>query len=53
MNTMFPRVIVELKNKSTEKDILHAGRLGVFSSNAAKYTSSIDIDDRLLSQLSQ
>lgn len=31
------------------EDILHAGRLGSFSQDAAKYTSSIDIDDRLLS----
>ncbi|MGA2874910.1 MAG: lyase family protein, partial [Nitrososphaerales archaeon] len=36
-----------MKNKN--KDILHAGRLGVFSTSAAKYTSSIDIDGRLLS----
>ena len=48
---LFPKVIVELKSKSTDKDILHAGRLGVFSSSAAKYTSSIDIDGRLLSSV--
>ena len=39
--------MMRLKNKN--KDILHAGRLGVFSTSAAKYTSSIDIDGRLLS----
>lgn len=31
------------------EDILHSGRLGTFSQDAAKYTTSIDIDDRLLS----
>lgn len=31
-----------------KKDILHEGRLGRFSQSAAKYTSSIDIDPRLL-----
>ena len=35
--------------KHKNGDILHAGRLGSFSPNAAKYTSSIDIDGRLLS----
>ena len=29
-------------------DILHTGRLGVFSADVAKYTSSIDIDRRLI-----
>lgn len=38
------RLIVLKKSE----DILHAGRLGSFSQDAAKYTSSIDIDDRLL-----
>lgn len=35
--------------KKTQKveDILHAGRLGNFSQSAAKYTSSIDIDQKL------
>ena len=41
--------MMRLKNKTKKKDILHAGRLGVFSTSAAKYTSSIDIDGRLLS----
>ncbi|MCL4517911.1 MAG: argininosuccinate lyase [Thaumarchaeota archaeon] len=31
-----------------KRDILHEGRLGSFSPSAAKYTSSIDIDHRLL-----
>ena len=31
-----------------KRDILHAGRLGAFSQSAARYTSSIDIDHRLL-----
>ncbi|MHB8566115.1 MAG: argininosuccinate lyase [Nitrososphaerales archaeon] len=30
-------------------DILHSGRLGLFSPSAAKYTSSIDIDQKLTS----
>ncbi|MDA4111965.1 MAG: argininosuccinate lyase [Thaumarchaeota archaeon] len=38
---------VELK----EKDILHSSRLGVFSSDAAEYTASIDIDVKLLSSV--
>ncbi len=33
------------------EDILRAGRLGSFSTIAAKYTSSIDIDGRLLSSV--
>lgn len=37
--------------KTAKGDILHAGRLGNFSSSVAKYTSSIDIDDRLLASV--
>ena len=37
-----------MKNHSSKQDILHSGRLGTFSANAAKYTSSIDIDPRLI-----
>jgi argininosuccinate lyase len=33
---------------SGKEDIIHFARLGEFSSNAAKYTSSIDIDRRIL-----
>ncbi|MGI0090602.1 MAG: argininosuccinate lyase [Nitrososphaerales archaeon] len=46
-------VVEEMKesSKSADKDILRAGRLGVFSPSAAKYTSSIDIDGRLLSSV--
>ncbi len=38
------RLIVLKKSE----DILHTGRLGSFSQDVAKYTSSIDIDNRLL-----
>lgn len=31
------------------EDILHSGRLGIFAQDAAKYTSSADIDGRLIS----
>lgn len=31
-----------------EADVIHAARLGSFSKSAAKYTSSIDIDSRIL-----
>ncbi len=41
--------MTKLKQKNYAKDILHTGRLGAFSTSAAKYTSSIDIDGRLLS----
>jgi argininosuccinate lyase len=34
--------------KNNQDDILHAGRLGRFSTLAADYTSSIDIDPKLL-----
>ncbi len=34
--------------KKSKEDILHKGRLGSFSEDASKYTSSIDIDGRLL-----
>ena len=37
-----------LKTVGNGADILHAGRLGRFAPSAAKYTSSIDIDHRLL-----
>jgi argininosuccinate lyase len=40
-----------LKPKVAQGDILHGGRLGEFSPSAAKYTSSIDIDGRLLSSV--
>ncbi|MDG6904869.1 MAG: argininosuccinate lyase [Nitrososphaerota archaeon] len=36
-----------MTKKKKGGDILHAGRLGIFSPSAAKYTSSIDIDGRL------
>ncbi len=42
-----------LELKSKEKNILHEGRLGSYSATAAKYTSSIDIDGRLLSSVIQ
>ena len=35
--------------KPSKENILHKGRLGSFSEDASKYTSSIDIDGRLLS----
>jgi argininosuccinate lyase len=41
-----PGLSAETMGKSA--DILHSGRLGTFSNSAAKYTSSIDIDTRLL-----
>ncbi len=43
-------MITEAKNESFEKsgNILHSSRLGAFSASAAEYTSSIDIDPRLL-----
>ncbi len=34
--------------KNRKEDILHSGRLGSFSPTAASYTSSIDIDTKLL-----
>jgi argininosuccinate lyase len=34
--------------KNSKENILHKGRLGSFSEDASKYTSSIDIDGRLL-----
>jgi len=42
---------LELKSKGG--NILHEGRLGSYSSVAAKYTSSIDIDGRLLASVIQ
>ena len=42
-----------LELKSKEKNILHEGRLGSYSPAAAKYTSSIDIDGRLLHSVIQ
>ena len=42
---------LELKSKGG--NILHEGRLGSYSSAAAKYTSSIDIDGRLLASVIQ
>ena len=38
---------MKIKNAPV-KDILHVGRLGSFDKGVAKYTSSIDIDGRLL-----
>src|SRR5487761_1782459 len=34
--------------KEGRRDIIHSARLGAFSASAAKYTSSIDIDKRIL-----
>lgn len=34
--------------KEGQRDIIHSARLGAFSASAAKYTSSIDIDRRIL-----
>jgi argininosuccinate lyase len=36
------------EKKSQPRDLIHYARLGSFSSSAAKYTSSIDIDNRIL-----
>jgi argininosuccinate lyase len=46
---MIQDTMMRLKDRNKKKDILHSGRLGIFSTSAAKYTSSIDIDGRLLS----
>ncbi len=37
------------RNKRADQaDVIHRARLGTFSANAAKYTSSVDIDKRIL-----
>lgn len=51
------RISKELRQLTTQRlivlkkyeEILHTGRLGGFSQDAARYTSSTDIDDRLVS----
>jgi argininosuccinate lyase len=35
-------------NSDDKSDVIHTGRLGEFSTDAARYTSSIDIDPRIL-----
>ncbi len=37
--------------KNSKENILHKGRLGTFSDEASKYTSSIDLDGRLLASV--
>ncbi len=38
----------ERTDSNDESDVIHVGRLGEFSTDAARYTSSIDIDPRIL-----
>lgn len=43
------RQTLQKKNESADQvDVIHFARLGKFSSDVAKYTSSIDIDSRIL-----